>query len=168
MCQFKWTAFTWQDLFPFTVPRSSLHGNQAAHQECLTANPGAFWLHHPKLSLTQAAHAYIYANICRDIVYWKCSLLLPSMHEITLYIWEDHRTVKLKTNFQDPEHGADFKTSVPNYKPVASHTTSLQFPHFSAHSVEVSHLCVVLRYESNAISNSFLCRWHRLTSLWLH
>lgn len=27
---------------PLTVPRSNLCGNRAAHQECLTANPGAF------------------------------------------------------------------------------------------------------------------------------
>ena len=42
---------------PLTGPRSDLCGNRAAHQECLTANPGAFLArraseYHTKLSNT--------------------------------------------------------------------------------------------------------------------
>lgn len=94
-------------------------------------------------------------------------LLLPEVYEITLNIWGGKHIVMLTTNAQNPEHEQTLKQAFQNCKPVVSHTTSFQFPKFLAHSVEVSSsMCVLtLRYESYAISNSFLCRWHRLTSL---
>lgn len=166
----KVKSLDWARSVPFTVPRSNLRGNRAAHQECLTANPGAFLArraseYHTKLSYT---HTHTLTHESR--VYWKCSL--AAARRVWDYLKYLGRQAHCYANNKCPEPWAlaDFKTSVPNCKPVVSHTTSFQFPKFLAHSVEVSSsVCVLtLRCESYAISNSFLCRWHRLTSLWLH
>lgn len=145
---------------PLRVHGSSLHRNQAAHQECLTANPQAF---------LAASHR------CLIQIYMYTQTLLEACRCQTcmrlLQIFGKH-IVMLPTNVWSPEHEQTLKQA---FQTISSQHPGYNMPLFAQFSCSFTGsfllVCVCVfkpLCESNAISNSFLCRWHRLTSLWLH
>jgi len=90
-----------------TVPKSNLLRIQAANQECLIANLGAFWLHHPNMShnkyiCTQTFERTLFTgSIARS--------RHADMYEIALNIWEDKYIVMLTTNILSPKHEQTLK-----------------------------------------------------------
>lgn len=171
--RWKWKALTRPGLFPSLFPGQISVETELPIRNAWRLIRGPFWLEgHQSVIPNCLTHTCARTHSHEHTVYWKCSL--AAARRVWDYLKYLGRQAHCYANNKCPEPWAlaDFKTSVPNCKPVVSHTTSFQLQKKKclAHSVEVSSsVCVLtLRCERYAISNSFLCRWHRLTSLWLH